>query len=186
MKKDEIKWDKRYASNKIPITPTSTVVAHFKAATAGTALDIAAGNCRNSVFLAENGFTVDAVDISSVGLELQKEVKHPIHRIHQDLDEYSIKENHYDLIININFLDRRLFPDILKGLKPNGVLIFETFMDPRLVGRELIPSKRDQYLDSNELLHAFLELTIINYKEEKIAFSNGDPIMKATLVGRKK
>lgn len=186
MKNDELKWDKRYASNRIPLEPSVAVTSYYELATVGNALDIAAGNCRNSVFLADKGFNVDAVDISAVGLGLQTENIKNVTPIQHDLDTYQILENHYDLILNINFLNRRLFPYIRKGLKPGGVLIFETFMDPRLVGRELEDRKKDQYLDCNELLHSFLDLYIGCYQEREVAFSNGDPIMKATLVAGKK
>ncbi len=185
MKEDEIKWDKRYSSSKIPLEPSEVVTTHYQIAGIGKALDIAAGNCRNSVFLAEKGFIVDAVDISKVGLELQKAKAKGVTLVYRDLDTYHIAENTYDLIININFLDRRLFPHIREGLKPGGTLIFETFMDPRLVNRELDKQKRDQYLDSNELLHSFLSLNIVHYKEEMVMFTNGDPIKKATLVAIK-
>ncbi|MBU2515619.1 methyltransferase domain-containing protein [bacterium] len=185
MKEDEIKWNKRYSSSRFPQEPSQIVISHYQLARVGKALDIAAGNCRNSIFLAEKGFQVDAVDISKTGLELQENKAGAITLICQDLDTYRITENSYDLIININFLDRHLFPCIRKGLKPGGTLIFETFMDPRLVNRELDERKRGQYLDRNELLHSFLCFNIVFYKEEKVTFINGDPIKKATLVAIK-
>jgi hypothetical protein len=73
-----------------------------------------------------------------------------------------------------------LFPYIQEGLKPGGVVIFHT-----LLGSDSIKSTsehcRDYLLQANELLHAFLAMRIIYYREA------GDPKMKnsdemATLV----
>jgi SAM-dependent methyltransferase len=112
-------------SIKIP----AAIVKQFAGLAGGkNALDIAAGNGRNSLFLARQGFVVDAVDIADVGLA-QFAGKHPgIHTICADLDEFDIPANRYDLIVNIKYLNQRLFPFIQEGLVPGGVLIFETFL----------------------------------------------------------
>ncbi len=185
MKSDETKWNKRYTSGKYPVTPHEAVVNYQGLAHKGDALDIAAGNGRNACFLAENGFRVDAVDISSVGLDLIKKRAPSIDIIHADLDTYRIPENSYDLILNINFLDRRLFPQIIAGLKRTGLLIFQTFMDPRLTNAHFDPEKIDRYLSSNELLHTFISLHVLFYEEKKVEFSNGELLKAAILVAKK-
>ncbi len=184
MKSDEIKWDRRYSSDKYPTEPHDAVVAYYSLGKKGIALDIAAGNGRNSGFLAENGFQVDAVDISSVGLKSANQKNPKINTIHADLDQYKIAENRYDLIININFLDRRLFPSIKAGLKDSGVLIFQTFMDPRLTGATFDPQKIDRYLKPNELVHSFLSLHVLKYEEKEVTFSNGEVLKAALLVAK--
>jgi SAM-dependent methyltransferase len=185
MKSDETKWNKRYASGKYPTVPHDAVVNYHSLAQKGDALDIAAGNGRNSCFLAENGFNVDAVDISTKGLDLIKQQNPSINTIHADLDNYRISENSYDLILNINFLDRRLFPQIISGLKKTGLLIFQTFMDPRLTDAYLDPDKIDRYLSPNELLHAFIFLHVLFYEEKKVEFTNGEILKAAILVAKK-
>lgn len=186
MKSDETRWNRRYSSGKkYPTEPHDAVVAYHSLAKKGNALDIAAGNGRNSCFLAENGFHVDAVDISSVGLKLIHQKNSTINTIHADLDEYRITKNRYDLIININFLDRRLFPRIKTGLKDSGLLIFQTFMDPRLTGATFDPQKVDRYLKPNELVHAFLSLHVLRYEEKEVTFSNGEILKAAMLVAKK-
>lgn len=52
----------------------------------GKALDIAAGLGRNSLFLAEKGFEVDAVELSDVAVEKLKNLHKNINVIQEDLD----------------------------------------------------------------------------------------------------
>ena len=91
------------------------------------ALDIACGNGRNAKFLAQLGFDVDGIDISSVALEHPANIPH-ITPILADLDSFNLKTCHYDIVLDSFFLDRRLFPAIIKALKPQALLLFETFI----------------------------------------------------------
>jgi len=87
-----------------------------------------------------------------------------LHPICADLDGFDIPENRYSLILNIRFLNRRLFPYIRDGLVAGGVLIFETYLYSP-AAEETDPMCRDYLLRSNELLHAFLPLKILYYRE---------------------
>lgn len=186
MKSDETRWNRRYSSgDKYPTEPHDAVVAYHSLSKKGRALDIAAGIGRNACFLAEKGFQVDAVDISSVGLKSIHQKNPDVNTIHADLDDYQLSKDHYDLIVNINFLDRRLFPQIQKGLKNSGLLIFQTFMDPRLTGATFDPQKVDRYLKPNELVHSFLSLHVLRYEEKEVTFSNGEILKAALLVAGK-
>ena len=156
--KDREKWDARYRKNLGGSEPSSILTKYCSLAPVGKALDIACGNGRNSTFLAGNGFEVDAVDISKVATDQLAGVNPNINVICTDLDTWKIPPNRYELIVNIRFLDRRLFPMIQDGLKPGGVLIFESFMD----------GEKDKYcLKKNELLRAFLSFRIVYYEEKK-------------------
>lgn len=143
--------------------PSSILKAFVALAHPGRALDIACGNGRNSLFLAQKGFIVDAVDISTVA------VKHLLGRdpnitvICQDLDDWGIPQHRYDLIVNVRFLDRRLFNMIQDGLRPGGVLIFESFMGG---------NKNAYCLEQNELLRTFASFHIIHYSEKKTDHSD--------------
>ncbi len=158
-KTDQKKWDTRYGRKPGGSEPSSIVKKYHTLAASGKALDIACGNGRNSVYLATKGFAVDAVDISTVATG-QLAGKHPnINVICADLDTWDIPPDRYELIVNIRFLNRRLFPMIQDGLRSGGVLIFESFLD----------GLTDKYcLKRNELLRAFQSLRIIYYEEKKI------------------
>jgi len=165
MDQDRLRWNDKYRNDDYPENPSQIVVTHFSMARRGKALDIGAGTGRNTLFLADHGFEVDAVDISDVGLTRFPR-RHPgVNLICSDLDTFEIPENHYDLILNIRFLNRRLMPYIQEGLVSGGLLIFETYVEDK--GHPINqPSSRDYLLRKNELLHAFLPLHIIYYQEQ--------------------
>ena len=160
MEKDREKWDSRYTKDIGGFEPSAILNKFWSLSSVGNALDIACGNGRNSIFLASKGFLVDAVDISTVATN-QLAGKDPnINVICTDLDTWVIANSRYDLIVNIRFLDRRLFPMIQDGLKSDGVLIFESFLDGE---------NGEHCLRENELLRAFESLRIVNYEEKKAA-----------------
>jgi len=164
MGQDRDKWNEKYRQHGYPTEPSPLVKQFCSLAPNRAALDIGAGNGRNSLFLAGQGFVVDAVDISDVGLSLFAG-RHPnIHGLCVDLDAFDIPRDRYGLIINIKYLNRRLFPQIREGLVAGGVLIFETFLESS-DERVRQPSCRDHVLRKNELLHAFLSMQIIFYQE---------------------
>jgi 2-polyprenyl-3-methyl-5-hydroxy-6-metoxy-1,4-benzoquinol methylase len=131
-------------------------------ASKGNALDIACGNGRNSRFLAQKGFQVDAVDISDTVINHLAGKDPAINNICQDMDTWQIPQDHYQVIICIRFMDRRLFPMIQKGLKPGGVIIFESFID----------EKKEYCLEPNELLEAFRSFRVVYYEETKAKHSD--------------
>ena len=180
---DRLKWNQKYEKDQLPDAPASIVKQFFELAGGKKALDIAAGNGRNALFLAGQGFAVDAVDISDAGLNLFAGKHANVQPICADLDNFDIPANQYDLIINIKYLSRRLFPYIRAGLNRGGILIFQTFLDSPDGGEEH-PLSRDYRLRENELLHAFLSLKILFYREGKEA-SHDDATHLATLVAVK-
>jgi SAM-dependent methyltransferase len=183
MLQDRLKWNKKYQSQGYPDEPAAIIKKYAKLASGKKALDIAAGNGRNALYLAHQEFSVDAVDIADAGLALFADSHPNIHAICADLDEFDIPANRYDLIVNIKYLNRRLFPYIREGLAQNGVLIFETFLDtPDPTTDQTIC--RDYLLRENELLHAFLSLKIVCYKEAKHE-KDAEAIWLASLVGIK-
>jgi SAM-dependent methyltransferase len=64
-------WDERYAGREYvwDVAPNRFVEEHIADLTPGTAIDLAAGEGRNAVWLARQGWDVIAVDFSQVGLE---------------------------------------------------------------------------------------------------------------------
>ncbi len=69
MKRED--WDRRYEGRELVWTaePNRFLVREVEGLRAGRALDLAAGEGRNAVWLAERGFEVDAVDFSAVAVE---------------------------------------------------------------------------------------------------------------------
>ncbi|MDP3966960.1 MAG: class I SAM-dependent methyltransferase [Nocardioides sp.] len=62
-------WDARYAeSPQWSATPNDLVAAELGALSPGTAVDLAAGEGRHAIWLAEHGWAVTAVDFAEAGL----------------------------------------------------------------------------------------------------------------------
>ncbi len=184
MQQDRIRWNAKYLDKAAPSAKPAEIVRQFcSLAPEGRALDIAAGTGKNALFLAEKGFTVDAVDISDVAMR-KLSGRHPnAHPVCADLDTFDILREQYSLILNIRFLSRRLFPYIREGLVPGGILIFETYLEGH--GEDYChASCRDYLLRDNELLHSFLSLKIIFYQETRDP-SRTDFCHIASLVGCK-
>ncbi|PIU49543.1 MAG: tellurium resistance protein TehB [Desulfobacterales bacterium CG07_land_8_20_14_0_80_52_14] len=166
MKADRVRWNQKYQDESHPLEPSNVVKRFFRMAKKGRALDLACRNGRNALFLVGKGFTVDAVDISDIGLHSIPRRSEGLNLICADLDDYDIPQEKFDLIINIRHLNRRLFPYILEGLAPGGILIFETYLEEKGKKSKKI-SCRDHLLRSNELLHSFLPLQILYYIEKR-------------------
>jgi SAM-dependent methyltransferase len=163
---DRLRWNEKYRCKDYPAGPSIILEQFFGLAQGTVALDIAAGNGRNALFLADQGFTVDAVDISDEGLAVLAG-RHPkVRAVCADLDTFDIPAERYDLIVNILFLNRRLFPQIREGLKPGGLLVFETLLEPHRTA-DRFGHCRDYFLRENELLHSFLALHILHYHEKR-------------------
>ena len=64
-------WDDRYRQRELvwTATPNRFLVSEVAAMKPGRALDLACGEGRNAVWLAEQGWTVTGVDFSPVGIE---------------------------------------------------------------------------------------------------------------------
>jgi 2-polyprenyl-3-methyl-5-hydroxy-6-metoxy-1,4-benzoquinol methylase len=64
-------WDRRYADRELvwTVQPNQFLVQEVEGLPPGRALDLACGEGRNAVWLAERGWRVTGVDFSEVGLE---------------------------------------------------------------------------------------------------------------------
>lgn len=181
---DRERWNIKHQTMPMPTNPSKIIEKYISYANTGKALDIACGTGRNTTFLVQHGFYVDAVDVSDYALS-QIPPSSSIHTIHSDLATFEFESHKYDLICNINFLDRRLFPKIQESLAPKGVLIFETFI---IAHGEAYSQPRniDYVLRKNELLHAFIGLDIIYYEEHDDVNLRGEKVRLASIVCQKK
>ena len=171
MKTDQKRWDKRFGTKEFALgrEPNPFLKRYIHFLPKGKALDMATGEGRNAVFLAQHGFEVDAVDISEKGLKktrkLAREIGVKVNALLVDLVNYQIEKGRYDLIANFYFLNRRLIPEIRKGLKKGGKVIFETYL---LEHRTLAaggPRQAKYFLKPNELLRLFKNFRILFYRE---------------------
>lgn len=131
--KDQIKWDKKYKETPKLLEKREVGIKlkeAIKYSKVGQALDIACGTGKNSIFLAENDFEVESLDISKVALDVLKVQNYSnITTVLTDLDGFVPTENKYNLIVMTNFLDREMIPKLAKGLSSKGILFIETYMN---------------------------------------------------------
>ena len=171
MRADQRRWDKRFWRQEFALgkEPNPFLKKHIHLLPRGKALDIATGEGRNAVFLAQNGFDVDAIDISEMGLrkarKLAREKGVSVNTFPVDLDEYQIEKERYDLITNFYFLKRGLIPRIKKGLKKGGRVIFETYILEHRKLRTGGPKQAKYFLKPNEPLRLFRAFRILFYRE---------------------
>ncbi len=182
MQDDKIRWNTKYQTLPMPTHVSKVLKNYVTCATVGRALDIACGQGRNTVFLAEQGFVVDAVDISDIALSYIEDMPR-VTTICADLDMFEFTTE-YDLVLNINYLDRALIPKIKAALKSGGTVIFETFVEAE--GKAFHqPSNAAYLLHVNELLAMFREFEIIYYEEKVDVNLRGEKVKIASLVARK-
>jgi len=165
---DKIKWNKKYKDTPKLLQQREVgekLILAINKAKGKKALDIASGAGKNSIYLAKNGFNVEALDISELALESLKEQNYEnITCILVDLDNYDIPKNSYDLIVMTNFLDRKLIPKLSKALKKDGILFIETYMEDKENEKE--PSNPDFLLKKDELKTFFNDrYEVLDYDE---------------------
>jgi len=183
MIEDKKRWNEKHATKTLPTKALDLLQDNISLTHGRIALDIACGQGRNSIFLAKNGFNVDSIDISDFALDKLSGYE-GINTILVDLDSYTISPNSYDIIVNSYFLKRRLFSQIISGLKQGGIVVFETFLNSGEKGFAQ-PSNPDFLLAKNELLHAFISLRVLYYREYETKNTKGEKVVVAQLVGRK-
>lgn len=132
----------------------------------GNVLDVAAGNGRNSRWLAQHEFQVEAVDRNREALDSMNGIENITLKI-ADIEngEWPYSDRQFDAVVVCRYLHRPLFSALYDSLAPGGVLIYETFMQGQeAYGR---PSNPDFLLRPNELLKVFQD------RLEIIAFEQG-------------
>lgn len=184
MQQDRVRWNEKHREHAAVPAPAAAVRRFARLASAGRALDLAAGLGGNTLFLAGLGLDVDAVDISDTAIKRLKALDHSsVQPIQADLDDFPLPRERYQLVCTIHFLDRSLFGPIQAALAPGGLLLYETHL---VTDQEVAGPKDPAYrLQPNELLRAFSGLRIIYYREGLRTHRTFGRLCLATLVGFK-
>lgn len=97
--------------------PDAVLTAALARLGAGKALDLAAGSGRHSIWLAERGWSVTAVDIEIAEMANVKCIRADLEK-----HEYQIAPNAWDLIVCWLYWQPDLLPEIAAGVRPGGVV----------------------------------------------------------------
>ena len=131
----------------------------------GRVLDLACGYGRHAIWLAEQGYRVDAIDRDAnvvsglLGLDNIN-----VSMIDLEAGVWPQTDRRYDGLVVSRYLYRPMLRTLAAMLNPGGVLIYETFM----VGNEHYgrPSNPDYLLRRNELLEIYSPLLkIISFEQ---------------------
>lgn len=131
---DRERWDEKYAEATVPdrLEPDDWLRECVTSLLPGRALEVACGLGHNALWLASQGWSVTAVDISPVAIHMAQNWgrKLGIEVDWQlcDIEELHLSESSFDLISVFRFLDREDLPRMIPpALRPNGHLVYETF-----------------------------------------------------------
>lgn len=133
------------------------------------ALDLAAGMGQNGLWLAAQGYIVDVMDVSRVGLlraqaEAAARGLRNLNLLTVDLDQHKLKTDHYDMVCVFRYLKRDMFIPIRQSVRPGGRVIYETFNTRYL---NIVPGFNPSFLlEIGELAGYFSDWKIIHQLEE--------------------
>lgn len=168
-------WNERYARPGFffGTNPAQFLRTHQAYLERGkTALAIADGEGRNSVFMAQQGMVVTAFDYAPNALEKAESltIKNDVAVNFQlsDMDNWNWPPNSYDVVVAIfiQFLspDERIimFDNFLKTLKPNGVLLLHGYTPNQIEFGTGGPRTRENLYTEEMLKTAFANTDILH------------------------
>ncbi|WP_179091386.1 bifunctional 2-polyprenyl-6-hydroxyphenol methylase/3-demethylubiquinol 3-O-methyltransferase UbiG [[Flexibacter] sp. ATCC 35208] len=149
-------WNERYTKGlpSLDIPDPYFIGMYEQFPAGGRALDLAAGSGRHTLYLAERGWEVTAVDFSDVAMEqlsLRAEGL-KVKTVCADLSAFEIADK-YDLIVLYYYFDVAIFPAIIDALKPGGVLILKLAIERA---------------DNENILPLLNELESLNYSQRPV------------------
>jgi SAM-dependent methyltransferase len=148
-----------------------------------TALCVADGEGRNSVFLAEQGLQVTAMDASDVAVEKARELadkKGVTVDFHvADIATWDWNARQYDVVVGIffQFADPKLrdaiFAGMLHSVIPGGLLLLHGYTPAQLNHNTGGPRIRENLYTSDLLADRFKDLNILHLVEYEANLSEG-------------
>lgn len=174
-------WDKRYRSREratedMQAAPTPLLIETVERLTRDShlaasanrprrALDLACGAGRNALWLAEQGWSVTAVDGSAAAIAILRE-RAAARGLNVDArvadlagDEFPMEPAAWDLVAILYYLQRNLFEAAKRGVAPGGLLIAIVHITEP--GEEPTPHR----LRPGELAKYFAGWEIVHYYE---------------------
>lgn len=168
---DRVRWDTHFRQQAaLPYpSPDPLLLQYTPLPTAGArALDLCAGLGQNGLWLAEQGYLVDIMDISRVALqhartEMTMRNLRSVNLLQTDVDRLRLRRHHYDLVCVFRYLRRDLFPVISHSLKHGGRILYETYTLDYL--KQVPGFNRRFLLAADELPGYFPDYTLLYHDE---------------------
>jgi len=175
--------------------PSPFLIAQLPRLPQGKVLDVATGRGRHAVFLATQGFSVHGIDRNHEALDCLNAQNQETSQLQittecmdletNDLQPPDLGTEAYNVILVFFYLYRPLFPQLLKALKPGGVILYETFLLENHIHRQH-PRRKEFCLETNELLTLLEGFQILHYDEgDHTGTSKTDRAFTARAMARK-
>jgi len=166
-------------------TPTQWLVDHAHLLPrSGMALDVASGTGRNALWLAGRGLDTLALDRDGTAVQGIRDAAErnrvPLRAevVELETEDCTLPRDEFDVIVVVHYLHRPLFPALKAALRPNGILIYETFTrDQAARGR---PTNPAFLLEPGELRALVAPLQILTERE-----GDFDGKMLASVIARR-
>jgi SAM-dependent methyltransferase len=172
-------FDRIYASDRPNFSqnPSTVLVEAIEGVKPGRALDVAMGQGRNALFLAQRGWTVTGFDISNEGLNVArsnaKKAGVPLTAQRSSIEDFNYGEGQWDLIALIyvpnGAHEGAAMTRLARALKPGGLLVIESFASDRES-----PSRRPVDIDPAALKASLTGFDIMRF-DDREAVSEWDP-----------
>jgi SAM-dependent methyltransferase len=187
------KWDARYRDGAYESRthPTALLAEWLPRLARGRALDVACGAGRNALFLAANGYSVTALDISGIALERGRrsaeERALSIEWLRGDLDDYVesvLPSAKFDLIVWVRYIHDTLMPSLIARLDDGGMLLCEQHLTT--AAQVAGPTSPQFRLAPGALERSAAGLAILYSHEGLVVDPDGRTVALAQLIGRKR
>lgn len=182
---DAVRWNRRYleqARATFAAPRPFLLEQAYRLPLQGWALDLAMGLGGNAGYLLARGLQVVGIDIADVAVRQAKARLPQLMAVIADLYRFTLPVATFDVVLDFYFLQRDLWPHMLRTLRPGGILIMETLTQSQ---RAIQPDIDPAYLlQPGELHAAFAGLETLVYREGWVDGDHGHRRAVASLVAR--
>lgn len=179
-------WDGRFSTDGyiFGTEPNAWLAAHANLLQPGMrVLAVADGEGRNSVWMAKRGLTVDAFDISPVGVakaeKLAQQAGVQVNYQIAGVEDFAWKVGEYDAVVAIfiQFADpdtrAALFRRMKSALKPDGLLLLQGYTPKQLEYKTGGPPNVDHLYTEDLMQEAFGDMDISELRSYEDVLNEG-------------
>jgi len=179
-------WDERFAAEDYIFgrEPNLFLVSQRERFPAGArVLDVATGEGRNAVWLAQQGCRVTGIDVSPRGLSKARRLaaEHGVEVEFEQADArtWTWPSNGFDAIVTI-FIQfaapaerQRVFEGMKGALRPGGVIVLQGYTPKQLEYKTGGPPQADHMYTEQLLRSAFSDMEIVHLNEHEDVLAEG-------------